>query len=214
MFSFQNLRQILMRPSNRWSLASLLLLGTAFGAIAVTSFNYTVHATSTDAFCLLCHSENVEPEYAGTVHSTNHIGVRVSCADCHIPREYVPKLYRKATAGAKDAYHQILGTINTPEKFEAHRMRMATPTWEELSENDSRACRYCHVEARWDLEAQSEKARDFHAGPLSRGKTCIDCHKGVAHKLPEGILPEYQPLGVGPAESEAATREEGEDVDA
>jgi cytochrome c-type protein NapC len=183
--------EALRRPSTRWSLGALVLAGMIFGAVSIISFDYMIHETSSDAFCLVCHSQNIEPDYQGTVHATNHIGIRVSCQDCHIPKEFFPKLYVKTTTGAKDVYHTILGTIDTPEKFEAHRLAMASPTWEKMSANDSKACRYCHVEAKWDLAAQSEKARDFHTGALSRGKTCIDCHKGVAHPLPQGILPDH-----------------------
>jgi cytochrome c-type protein NapC len=183
-------------PSSRFALGTLLLVGFVGGAIAVPTFNGVLDATSSDAFCLQCHSEDIGPEYRGTVHDTNATGIRVTCADCHIPKEYVPKVYRKATAGAKDVYHQILGTINTPEKFEANRLRLATHTWEEMNENDSKACRYCHDAAQWDVELQREKSRDYHSPALAKGKTCIDCHKGNAHKLPEGIETDHQVEGI------------------
>jgi cytochrome c-type protein NapC len=190
--SFQKALNKLKQPSARWSLAALLLSGSGLGVVATVSFNFMIHETSSDQFCNVCHSTNIEPDYAGTVHSTNHIGVRVNCHDCHIPKEFVPKLYRKATAGARDVFHTIIGTINTPEKFEAHRMTMATAVWDSMRANDSRACRYCHDDTGWDLSAQTPNARDYHVGPLAKGKTCIDCHKGLAHPLPQGIEPDSQ----------------------
>jgi cytochrome c-type protein NapC len=37
-----------------------------------------------------------------------------------------------------------------------------------------------------DFTAQSERAADQHSTSLADGeKTCIDCHKGIAHELPD-----------------------------
>jgi cytochrome c-type protein NapC len=52
---------------------------------------------------------------------------------------------------------------------------------------DFLVARHCHDQSTWVLERQGLKARKFHSVALSKGKTCIDCHKGLAHKLPEGI---------------------------
>jgi cytochrome c-type protein NapC len=156
-----------------------------------------MHATSTDEFCVSCHEleQTVGEEYVGTSHHSNSVGVQVTCADCHLPREFVPKMWRKMRA-ANELYQHLLGTIATKEQFEAQRMRLATGTGAEMNESDSRECRHCHEEARWNLEKQSEKARQYHDGPLAKGKTCIDCHKGLAHKLPEGIEEDAQLEGI------------------
>ena len=180
----------LRKPSAKWSLGALLIVGSALGVVATTSFNFVMHETSSDQFCNVCHATNIDQDYAGTAHSTNHIGVRVNCHDCHIPKEFVPKLYRKATAGARDVFHTIIGTVNTPEKIEAHRMRMATAVWDSMRANDSRACRYCHDDMRWDTAAQTPKARGYHLGSLAKGSTCIDCHKGLAHPLSQDTAPD------------------------
>jgi cytochrome c-type protein NapC len=169
-------------------MGTLLGAGLVLGVIGVPSFNFVIHETSSDAFCMTCHADDVGREQRGRIHYDNAIGFRATCADCHLPREYFPKLIAKARSGVNDVYHQLfLGTISTPQKFEAHRMEMATRVWAQMNENDSRNCRYCHVESEWDLSRQSERARDFHQGALSNGKTCIDCHKGLAHELPKGI---------------------------
>jgi nitrate/TMAO reductase-like tetraheme cytochrome c subunit len=75
-------------------------------------------------------------------------------------------------------------------------MHMATVTWAEMNANDSQACRNCHDQSKWDLAKQSEKASQFHSGALAKGKTCIDCHKGIAHKLPRGITEDHQVEGM------------------
>jgi len=186
----------LRKPSARWSLGAILAVGAAVGAVAVPTFTFAVHETSTDAFCLSCHDRDIGLEMPGTVHWDNTVGYRVGCSECHLPRAFLPKVAAKTVAGAKDIYHHLKGTIDTPEKFEARRMHMAMATWATMNENDSRECRYCHDAAKWDLGQQSEKAREYHSPALSNGKTCIDCHKGIAHKLPRGIGEDYQVEGI------------------
>jgi cytochrome c-type protein NapC len=183
-------------PSARWSLGALVAIGVAVGAIAVPAFVVVVEATSTDEFCLECHARNIGLEMAGRPHNDNFIGYRVSCADCHIPRAFVPKMIVKTQTGIKDLYKEMLGTIDTPEKFEAHRMQLAIATWKHMNENDSRECRFCHDQEKWDLSKQSEKAQEYHAPALANGKTCIDCHKGIAHNLPQGIAEDHQVEGL------------------
>ena len=156
-----------------------------------------MHATSTDEFCLSCHElqENIGYEYETMSHAKNSLGFRATCSACHLPKPFVPKMQRKFRAVA-EIYHHLLGTIDTPEKFEEHRMRMATRVWADMNQTDSRECRDCHSPDRWDLSLQSEKAQEFHVGPLAKGKTCIDCHKGLAHRLPDGIGEDEQLEGI------------------
>ena len=164
-------------------------------------FDFSMHETSTDSFCLSCHEleVNIGYEYDGMSHARNASGLRVTCSDCHVPKPFVPKMMRKLRA-VGEIYHHVLGTIDTPAKFEEHRMSMATRVWAEMNGTDSRECRDCHQAEFWDLTAQSEKAREFHDNPLEKGTTCIDCHKGIAHKLPEGIESDQQLPGMDPME--------------
>ncbi len=189
----------LTTPTSRFALGSLLLGGILLGAGGLVAFDVSMHETSTDQFCLSCHElqVNIGYEYDGMSHAKNRRGIRVSCSDCHLPKPFVPKMKRKIRA-LGEIYHHLAGTIDTPEKFEAHRMKMATRVWAELNQTDSRECRNCHKADLWDVAAQSEKARDYHNGTLAKGKTCIDCHKGVAHRLPEGIEPDEQLPGMDP----------------
>jgi cytochrome c-type protein NapC len=175
-------------PSTRFALGTLVVVGFLVGVVGLAGTNEVFHATSTDAFCLSCHelADNVGKEYVGTIHHTNSAGVKVACEACHVPKPLIPKLWRKIRA-VNEIYHHVLGTIDTPEKFDEHRMVMAKRVWEEMNETDSRECRNCHAFTPAILEKQSAKARQYHDGPLAKGKTCINCHKGNAHKLPDGI---------------------------
>ncbi len=173
----------------------------AAGIIFWGGFNTVLEATNQEAFCISCHEikNTVYEELKETIHYTNRSGVRATCADCHVPREWVYKMRRKIGATFNEVPHWILGTIDTKEKFEAHRLELAQTVWNTMKGNDSRECRNCHALVSMDLEKQGKSARRKHARELesekggARGdKTCIDCHKGVAHKMPEGYVEEEE----------------------
>ena len=162
-------------------------LGVAFiaGIASLLLFDYTIHATSTNAFCTSCHSMQItKQEYEDSIHYSNASGVSAKCADCHIPEAFVPKMITKAIA-LKDVYHELAGTIDTPEKYEAHRWTMANRVWDQMISNDSRECRSCHNEERMVTSVQSELAVASHETAREKGYTCVQCHKGMAHAVPE-----------------------------
>lgn len=164
----------------------ILLLGVLFIAgIGFTAvFNAGIAYTNEMEFCVSCHSLQIPyEEYKKSLHYKNQSGVQATCADCHVPKPFVPKMIAKVVA-VKDVYHEILGTINTEEKFEAHRWDMASRVWARMERTDSRECRSCHEFGNMDLSEQGRSARSRHASAEERGKTCIDCHKGVAHYEP------------------------------
>jgi cytochrome c-type protein NapC len=177
-------------PNARWSLGTLLSVGVVAGIVASVGFEATMQATNTEDFCAnACHemTDNVAREFVGTSHDFNHSGVRTTCSDCHVPRPFIPKMIRKVKASL-ELYHHILGTLDTPEKFENHRLRMANNVWREMHGNDSRECRNCHTVAKMAFDQQHIKAAEFHQNAFKEGKTCIDCHKGIAHNLPRELL--------------------------
>ena len=155
------------------------------GILAVLLFDYTLHATSTYAFCTSCHSMQItKQEYEDSIHYSNASGVTAECADCHIPKAFVPKMITKVIA-LKDVYHELAGTIDTPEKYEAHRWTMANRVWDRMISNDSRECRGCHDDKRMLTTVQSDLAVESHEKARKEGYTCIQCHQGVAHIAPE-----------------------------
>ena len=84
---------------------------------------------------------------------------------------------------AKDLYHEIIGTINTREKFEERRLLMAKRVWDKMRATDSRECRDCHDLAHMAFDKQLSFQ---HNTVQEIDRTCIDCHKGIAHNLPRG----------------------------
>jgi cytochrome c-type protein NapC len=174
--------QGLFRPSPHRSIIALLATGAVLGAIGLAVFDFSLHATSTETFCISCHEMEANPyaQLQKTSHYNNAAGVRPTCSDCHVPKEFVPKMIRKVEA-AREVWGTITGKINTPEKYIAHTPVMKAREIARIKANDSQECRNCHEPERMLLGAQSTKAREYHQAMPGNGKTCIDCHAGIAH---------------------------------
>jgi len=177
--------QKLKRPSTS-TLGKLLVVGFILGVAFWGAFNTALEATNTEAFCISCHEmeENVYQEYQETVHFSNGSGVRATCPDCHVPKEWTHKIIRKIKA-SKELYGKLTGIIDTPEKFEEHRKEMAMREWARMKSTDSRECRNCHDFEYMDFSEQDKRAMAQHDQGSEDNKTCIDCHKGIAHQLPD-----------------------------
>jgi len=176
----------LKRPSAKYSLLFLLVVGFFSGIIFWGGFNTGLEATNKLEFCIGCHEmrDNVYQEYKETIHYKNRTGVRAICSDCHVPKDWTHKMIRKIGA-SQEVWEKIVGWVDTPEKFEAHRMAMATSEWKRMKASNSRECRNCHAFDSMEVKKQKPKAQKMHAQAVQEGKTCIDCHKGIAHLLPK-----------------------------
>lgn len=175
-------------PTSRFTWGTIFIVGGFAGIIFWGGFNTFMEYTNTQQFCISCHEMRNNPfnEYKKTVHYKNASGVRVICSDCHVPKEWTAKLFRKIKA-TNELYHKVLGSINTPEKYEAKRLELAQNVWRSMKASDSRECRNCHSYEAMDFHKQSRRAREKMLAAIKEKKTCIECHKGVAHKLPAGL---------------------------
>jgi cytochrome c-type protein NapC len=182
----KNLWQYLRSPS-RAALWFILAIGFAGGVIFWGGFNTALEVTNTEEFCIGCHEmeANVYEEYKETIHYSNRSGVRATCPDCHVPKKWTHKIVRKIAA-SKEVWGKLTGLINTREKFVDHRLSMAKREWQLMKDNDSLECRNCHNFEYMDLTEQGNRSVKMHSRALASGeKTCIDCHKGIAHQLPD-----------------------------
>jgi len=178
-------------PSAKYAWGSIFIVGGLAGIIFWGAFNTAMEATNTMEFCISCHEmeENVYDEYTETVHYQNRTGVRATCSDCHVPDPWVHKVVRKIKA-SNELVHKVLGTVDTPDKFENKRLTLAKNVWKEMKESDSRECRNCHS---WDaMTDKKQKLRAWKRHGMAReaGETCIDCHKGIAHRPVHKLLDE------------------------
>ena len=186
----------LWRRPQRWYLLGIPvggLLAFIVGVGLIGGFFGALKYASTDAFCTSCHEMNKPfQELARSVHYTNALGIRASCADCHVPPTFLPGLLRHMAASL-EVWGHLKGDLNTPAKYESHRLELAQKIWKELKANDSAECRSCHTVAAMAATKHPSMATNLAAiapstihQSLAASYTCIDCHKGVAHTLPKG----------------------------
>jgi cytochrome c-type protein NapC len=172
----------LLKPSASISIAVLLLVGIGVGVAGMLAWDFTMHATSTEKFCISCHEMESGP-YAhmqDRPHFKNQYGVTATCSDCHLPHSGWPKIWRKIQA-SREVWATVTGKIDTPEKYQAHLQEMQDREIARLKASDSRECRNCHKVESMVLEAQSKMAKRSHASMQEKGQTCIDCHEGIGH---------------------------------
>lgn len=182
----RKLWQGLWQPSKRFAIGTILIVGGLGGVIFWGGFNTFMEHTNTLEFCISCHEmrDTVYVEYKTSVHYSNASGVRAICSDCHVPKPWGAKVWRKIKA-SNELLHKVLGTIDTPEKFEAHRLELAQNVWAAMEASDSRECRNCHSFEAMHWEKQRRRSSEKMQEAVKKGQTCIECHKGIAHKLPK-----------------------------
>ena len=178
-----------LRPKSKWLLGIPLggFIAVILGAAGLGTVNYILHATSTNEFCYVCHSHEafIQPEYEASSHFANASGVRADCADCHLPHDNWFELVWTKMVVSLDVIPEMMGKLDTAEKYEAHRGEMAEAVWRQFRENDSKFCRSCHDVAAMDLDAQERRTARQHSRAAENGKTCIECHYGIVHTLPD-----------------------------
>ena len=177
------------RRPRRWFLLGIPIGGLAafcVGIVATGGFFGALHVMDSEAFCTACHSMNAPAqELSHTVHYNNQFGIRASCSNCHVAPTFVAGLIDHMK-GTTQVWGWMTGELNTPAKFEAHRLGLAQKVWRELDANNSAECRSCHTPKAMDLGKQPAAAASAHGALATSGMTCIDCHKGIAHTLPAG----------------------------
>ena len=176
------LKDLLRRQLFWGATVGTALIFIVIGIMFWGGFNWAMEMTNTEEFCISCHEmkDNVYEEYKSTVHYSNRSGVRATCPDCHVPKEWTYKIMRKIQA-SNELLHKALGSIDTREKFEAKRLQLAKNEWKRMKKSNSRECRNCHNFEYMSSPLQKPRARKQHTNAMERGQTCIDCHKGIAH---------------------------------
>jgi cytochrome c-type protein NapC len=176
----------LKSPSAKYSLIGIASVSFFAGIIFWGGFNTGMEATNRLEFCIGCHEmrDTVYQEYKTTIHYSNRTGVRAICSDCHVPRDWGHKMLRKIQA-SQEVWGKLTGYIDTKEKFESHRMELATHEWDRMKASGSRECRNCHDFEAMSGVVQKQSVYNKHMKAKDDGQTCIDCHKGIAHHLPK-----------------------------
>jgi len=168
----------------RWlAILALLVIGGALGAGAIVASTFVNSYTSTEAFCTSCHSMagiGSDPHYLQSAHRANAVGVRPSCADCHVPAtNWFVETYAHISAGITDGIAELRGAGRDPAAWAARLPALADAVREEMRRDDSATCRKCHDAGT--IHPASEAGRAAHAMLAQRQVTCIDCHFNIVH---------------------------------
>ncbi|MBL4613404.1 MAG: NapC/NirT family cytochrome c [Magnetovibrio sp.] len=181
----------LIKSILKWLKRPIVLWGGVLGGVVGTglflvAFTTGVGLTNTTEFCVSCHSmTHPYEEYKKSFHYKNTVGIQAGCPDCHVSQNYSDKMIAKVMA-YKDVLGEILGTIDTKEKFEEQRLVMAKRVWAKMEARESRECRNCHDFDTMLFDEQGRRARRKHQEAQKEGGHCIQCHKGVVHEMPKG----------------------------
>ncbi|MDD1793048.1 pentaheme c-type cytochrome TorC [Enterovibrio makurazakiensis] len=181
----KKLLQKLMKPSRKYPIIALVLIGAIIAIAGVVTMNKTFEVFSSTEFCTSCHTmqQNYE-EYKQSVHFSNAKGIRAECVDCHQPKDFTGKVWRKMGAVTDLYHHFITGKIDTPEKFEEHRLELAQKVWDRMADENYKTCTTCHSYDAMDHSKQSVQAMKEMIPAAKENMACVECHKGIAHELP------------------------------
>jgi len=179
----------LWRRPQRWFFLGIPaggLVAFIVGIAFTGSFIGGLKMAETDKFCTSCHEMNIPfQELTHSVHYSNVFGIQAGCGNCHVPPTFLAGLWRHIQAYS-EVWGHVRGELDTPAKYEALRLQLAQQVWKELKANDSAECRSCHTPAAMAFAKQPAEAASAHQSLAKDGMTCIDCHRGVAHTLPQG----------------------------
>lgn len=182
----RNLISVFTRPAAKIGLGVLVTGGFIAGVAFWMAFEKGLEMTNQEEFCLSCHTmkDNLLPELQKTVHWQNRTGVRARCPDCHVPHDFTDKIARKMQA-SREVWGHIIGTIGTREKFKDHRIVLAQREWKRFKANNSKECRNCHDYDSMDFSKMRVTSQVMMRRAAERNASCVDCHKGIAHQLPD-----------------------------
>lgn len=158
------------------------LPGFVIGALIILGAGKAVRMTSTNDFCMSCHVHPVaDNNWKKSVHYATQSGMRIGCADCHLPPKGEGYLWAKTTTGLRDLWGYIFKDSADFNWEDRRRLEVART----YVYNNS--CTKCHEnlfpaemtkeaeDAHLYYQQQHEKQPDLH---------CINCHLDAGHILP------------------------------
>lgn len=139
--------------------------------------------------CLACHKDDVAAHWQGGTHDKQQLTC-VTCHDAHTlhdpvlgsagDQQQVCTLCHKPQKAGIHALHERLS--DNPACTQCHNPHAIAKPQPMLVKSRSAGCRSCHdLVAMSDDSTVSDKAKSYHRTMVNKERTCVDCHKGVAH---------------------------------
>jgi DmsE family decaheme c-type cytochrome len=160
---------------------------------------WSASAAQQNQACLNCHQGNVAQHWAGGTHEQQ----QVTCVTCHDMHNTAKKLLHdqqarvcatchKTQQQGIHALHQALA--KQPDCTLCHNPHANAEAKPQLLSNRSEGCRFCHDLPAMAVDPKvSAKANSYHKTLTQLGRTCVDCHQGIAHAHADSVPPVLSP---------------------
>lgn len=163
---------------------------------------WTATSAAQDTPCLACHEDSTARHWRDALHMVNNLTC-VTCHDIHAEQDKV--LFEKQQAQVCTVCHKaqkkgIHGmerrAARNPPCTECHNPHDHESAQATMLGNQSAGCSHCHDLLRMaDSARVSDKAKSYHRVMARPGRTCLQCHQGVAH-APADSAPPMRPTPV------------------
>ena len=162
-----------------WFILLLLVIGGLLGLVVSFGIGVAVHHTSSDKFCVKCHTmEPLVESYKADVHGGNNPeGVKAKCVECHLPHDTLLNyMYTKTATSLHDIRVQFFTDLESID-WEAKRKHASDYTYDS-------GCMNCHTNLR-EVTMSDPKAFIAHKEYYEKrtDKTCVECHNNVGHHV-------------------------------
>jgi len=158
------------------------ITGAVCAVLCFIGINAAMEPVSGPEYCGTCHEMTAAyRSWELSSHAANKQGIRVECADCHLPSKdkYFSHLAAKAYTGGKGLLKHHFGG-------EYDREKVRKKIFEHLP---NERCLDCHD----DLLAKpgSEAARVVHTNVLDNPQApetrCVECHENAGHQRQDNL---------------------------
>ncbi len=163
-----------------------------------TSFGprWSSSSASQDGPCLGCHENNTQADWQHSLHMLNNLTC-VTCHDIHsdvdrvlfndLQAEVCTMCHKAQKKGVHGLGEDLREDPPCSSCHNPHNHESAQP---QMQSNQSMGCRHCHdLAAIADNPLVSTKARNYHRAMQQPGRTCLDCHQGIAHAPTDSAPP-------------------------
>lgn len=146
--------------------------------------------------CVDCHADSAAKHWPGSLHEQENLTC-VSCHKAHVVKDRVLVAGSQAEVclvchkAQQHGMHAIKEKLaDNPPCSSCHDPHASPSPTIAMLQNRSKGCAHCHDLAQMSQQpGASPTAVSYHKVMTQPGRTCIDCHKGVAHVSAAGVAP-------------------------
>jgi predicted CXXCH cytochrome family protein len=156
----------------------------------VVSFGprWTSSVDAQNGVCLECHGQVPRADWPDGPHAEENLTC-INCHDAHVEADPVlaaanqSPICTQCHAVQREGMHQLHEKLaDNPPCVACHEPHDDPSPGQRMLANRSEGCRACHqLETMQASATVSSRAKSYHKVMRSADRTCIDCHRSVAH---------------------------------